>query len=72
MLTYGMPSDMQSRLFDRGTLPHEIWTYNNIPGEGQSSFIFVDEDGFGRFDLIHSTVTGEVQEFNWQNRVRRQ
>ncbi|GAB5518720.1 MAG: hypothetical protein RhofKO_09710 [Rhodothermales bacterium] len=72
MLTYGMPTDMQSRLYDRGTLPHEVWTYNNIPGEGQSTFIFVDEDGFGRFDLIHSTVTGEVQEFNWQNRVRRQ
>jgi len=72
MLTYGMPTDMQSRLYNRGTLPHEVWTYNNIPGEGQSIFVFIDEDGFGRFDLIHSDVTGEIQEFNWQNRVRRQ
>ncbi|MEM1094184.1 MAG: GWxTD domain-containing protein [Bacteroidota bacterium] len=72
MLTYGMPTDMQSRLYNRGTLPHEVWTYNNIPGEGQSIFVFIDEDGFGRFDLIHSSVTGEIQEFNWQNRVRRQ
>jgi GWxTD domain-containing protein len=66
LLKYGYPSDVDPRPFDQQLVPHEIWAFDNIPGQGTSLFIFADREGLGRFDLIHSTVTGEISEPNWQ------
>ena len=71
LLKYGYPSDVDPRPFDRQLVPHEIWVFDNIPGQGTSLFIFADREGLGRFDLIHSTVTGEISEPNWQQLLQR-
>lgn len=71
LLKYGTPTAVEPHLFDRGMAPYEIWEYNNIPGEGQSLFVFADLDGFGRFELLHSSVTGERQEQNWRRIIAR-
>ena len=71
LLKYGYPSDVDPRPFDRQLVPHEIWVFDNIPGQGTSLFIFADREGMGRFDLIHSTVTGEISEPNWQQLLQR-
>jgi GWxTD domain-containing protein len=71
LLRYGLPPETEQNLFDRGIEPHEIWTYNNIPGEGQAVFVFADERGFGDFRLIHSTVRGERNNPNWQAELAR-
>ena len=70
LLKYGPPASIEPHLFDRGLAPHEIWAYNNIPGEGQASFIFADRDGFGTFELIHSTVAGERKLANWEEELQ--
>ena len=69
LIKYGPPTAIEPHLFDRGYIPYEIWQYNNIPGEGQSQFIFADRDGFGMFELIHSTVPGERHLVNWQEEL---
>lgn len=71
LIKYGTPTAVEPHLFDRGFAPYEIWKYNNIPGEGQAIFIFADLDGFGLFELIHSTVTGERKLANWQEEIRK-
>ena len=71
LLKYGYPSDVDPRPFDQQLVPHEIWAFDNIPGQGTSLFIFADREGLGRFDLIHSTVTGEISEPNWQQLLQR-
>ncbi len=71
IIKYGTPTSVEPHLFDRGFAPYEIWQYNNIPGEGQAIFVFADLDGFGLFELIHSTVTGERKLANWQEEIRR-
>jgi GWxTD domain-containing protein len=71
VLKYGYPSQVDPTLFDSESLPHETWTYDNIPGSGQSLFVFVDRLGFGDFELIHSTVTGEVSVPDWRQQLRR-
>ena len=71
MLKYGLPSQVDPTLFDSESLPYETWTYDNIPGSGQSLFVFVDRLGFGDFELIHSTVSGEVSMPNWRQQLRR-
>lgn len=70
-LTYGPPSELDRRPFDTQYSPHEVWTYENIPGEGRSVFVFVDRYSAAQYELIHSDVTGEVSVPNWQTEVLR-
>ena len=66
MLKFGRPDNIESHLYERDMLPYEIWQYNNISGEGQSMFVFADREGFGNFELLHSSVTGEQKRPNWR------
>ncbi len=70
-LTYGPPSELDRRPFDTQFNPHEVWTYENIPGEGRSVFVFVDRYNASQFELVHSDVTGELSVTNWQAEVMR-
>lgn len=69
IMRYGLPSAIEPHLYDRGTKPYEVWNYNNVPGEGQAMFIFADINGFGEFELLHSTVTGERTHPNWREEL---
>ena len=69
LLRYGRPSVIESHMYERGLKPYEIWKYNNIPGEGQADFVFADLDGFGDFELIHSSVAGERKLPDWLRRI---
>ncbi len=44
-----------------------IWYYNTL--EGGIYFIFVDRQGLGDFMLVHSTKSGEIQNYNWQQQL---
>lgn len=69
IIRYGMPAAVEPHMYDPGMKPHEIWSYNSIPGEGQSMFIFADLNGFGEFELLHSSVTGERTHPNWRQEL---
>ena len=71
ILKYGLPSQVNPRLYQSNTLPHEIWEYDNVPGSGRAVFVFVDRAGFGDFELVHSNVTGEVSMPDWERQLRR-
>lgn len=71
IIKYGRPTSIEPNLYSRELVPHELWNYNNIPGEGQAQFVFADRSGFGEFDMIHSTVAGERKMANWQTELRR-
>lgn len=42
----------------------EIWEYHQL--EGGVIFVFVDRNWLGDFYLVHSTKTGEIQNYDWQ------
>jgi len=71
LLKHGLPSAIDPHLYERDSVPYEVWEYNNIPGEGQAVFVFADRSGFGQFDLVHSTVTGETTLPDWRDALRR-
>ena len=66
MLKYGRPDNIEPHLYERNMLPYEIWQYNNISGEGRSLFVFADREGFGNFELLHSSVTDERKRPDWR------
>jgi len=68
LILHGAPSSTERFANERETKPYEIWTYQHL--EGGAIFIFADRYGFKNFELIHSTLRGELQNQNWQNLIR--
>jgi GWxTD domain-containing protein len=66
-ILYGEPSDIERHPVMAGSKSWERWNYNEL--QGGSYFIFVDEDGYGVYRLIHSTLKGEVKDYNWEDKV---
>jgi GWxTD domain-containing protein len=50
-----------------GMKEFEVWIYNYL--EGGVHFIFVDQLGFGDYDLVHSTKSGEYYDPSWPNKI---
>jgi GWxTD domain-containing protein len=71
-IVYGPPDEVERYPSDLGTKPWEKWNYFGLQGqsqEGMAYFVFLDEDGFGSYKLIHSSVKGEIQTYNWESRI---
>ncbi len=67
LIVYGEPDEIERHPSSSGTKPYEIWRYNQI--QGGVYFVFVDNNGFGRYYLIHSTHRKELQNPYWENEV---
>jgi len=68
-ITYGPPDEYERHTSSMGMLPYVIWHYHNL--EGGAIFVFVDREGFGEYELVHSTYRKELQNPNWKNMIGR-
>ncbi|KAA3657960.1 MAG: hypothetical protein DWQ10_12155 [Calditrichaeota bacterium] len=66
---YGPPYEVQRFPNSPQTIPYEVWAYGSIKGQGNVVFIFSDKTGFKKYEQIHSTLIGELQEPDWQRMV---
>jgi len=62
-LVYGPYDDIERNASTSESAPYEIWHYNNI--QGGVIFVFVDRNGFGDYQLVHSTDRDELSDENW-------
>ncbi len=67
-LKYGPPDEIDRYPNELNVKPYEIWHYQSI--EGGVVFIFGDITGYSDYELLHSTKRGELQDENWQRRIR--
>lgn len=67
LLLYGEPDQKDMFPNEPNLKPYEVWFYNEI--EGGVSFYFGDITGFGKYDLLHSTKRGEIEDSEWQSRI---
>ncbi|MFQ5706319.1 MAG: GWxTD domain-containing protein [bacterium] len=65
-ILYGQPTNIELFPSSPEHKPYQIWTYDYLQGQGGITFIFADRFGFKRYELIHSTLRGELQDPNWQ------
>lgn len=65
---YGAPDEYVREPSEMGMKPFEIWYYHNI--QGGVMFVFADLSGFRDYRLIHSTHRNEMQDYDWQRRVK--
>jgi GWxTD domain-containing protein len=67
-LIFGEPSEIERYPNEIDSKPYEIWRYNNL--EGGVVFVFGDVSGFSEYQLLHSTMRGELRDENWERKVR--
>jgi GWxTD domain-containing protein len=60
-IQYGPPDQIDQRPSTMARKPYERWVYYRLPGQsGGNYFVFVDETGYGNYQLRHSTAKGEI------------
>lgn len=64
----GDPDEIERHPNETNMKPYEIWYYYQI--EGGVYFIFGDYTGFNFYELLHSTMRGELQDPNWSRRLQ--
>ena len=67
-ILYGQPDEIERNVAARGVASWERWNYFEL--QGGVYFIFVDEDGYGVYRLVHSTHRGEIYDKDWEERVK--
>jgi len=67
-LVYGEPDEVERNPMSINARPYEIWSYYSV--QGGVEFIFVDQTGFGSYQLVHSTARGELYDPNWQEYIQ--
>jgi len=65
---YGQPDEIERNVAARGVASWERWNYFEL--QGGVYFIFVDEDGYGVYRLVHSTHRGEIYDKEWEQRIK--
>ncbi len=68
-MVYGPPSDIERHPNEPNAYPYEIWHYNEM--QGGVIFVFADFDGYRDLRLLHSTLVGEVRNYNFMNLIRK-
>ncbi|MFQ6113861.1 MAG: GWxTD domain-containing protein [bacterium] len=70
-ILYGPPTHVERFPSTQTALPYQIWTYDHLKGQGGVIFVFIDRTGFNKYELIHSTLRGELQEPDWPRLINR-
>ncbi len=68
LITYGEPSEIERYPNEVDAKPYELWNYNEI--EGGVQFVFADLTGYSDYQLLHSTLRGELRDENWMRKVK--
>lgn len=68
ILLYGEPNEIERHPSTIESDPYMIWKYYSL--NGGSNFVFVDRNGFGRYELIHSSYYKELQNPDWYNLIK--
>ena len=66
-IIYGEPDNIERYPISMSSKAWEKWYYDHI--QGGVSFIFVDEQGYGVYRLVHSTAKGEVYDPSWEDKL---
>ena len=71
-LKYGTANYIENSVHENHMLPYQIWTFTKIGTQTNRLFIFAETAmGTNDYELIHSTVQGELYNENWKDIVYR-
>ncbi|MFC2114028.1 GWxTD domain-containing protein [Bacteroidota bacterium] len=72
-MDYGPPNNVVESENGMLTYPFQIWHYYRLPDFQQNKkFVFFNKTGaMDEYELIHSNASGEVQNTNWKDMIRK-
>jgi len=71
-IKYGRPNDIDERLNQQATYPYIIWHYYKANNQSNVMFVFYNSTAVNQdFELIHSTMQGEITNTNWKTYVNK-
>jgi len=71
-LQYGPPNNRITETMNPDSYPYETWQYYQVGNQWNQRFVFYTRDlALNDYVILHSTVTGEVKNVNWQYDVKR-
>jgi GWxTD domain-containing protein len=71
-LQYGKPNTIMERKNEPTSYPYEIWHYYRHSRRNDARYIFYNTDLVSNdYELLHSNVYGELQDFRWQYRLQK-
>lgn len=70
-LQYGAPNSILQRPNSPTEFPYEIWQYDKIGIQSNKRFVFYNPNLVNNaYELLHSDVRGELQNYRWQFFIR--
>lgn len=69
-LKYGPPNQIDTRYYEPGKYPYEVWHYYQIDGQTNRRFIFwTRKPATNDFELLHSDANGEIKNPQWRMKL---
>jgi len=70
-MIYGEPNDIEYFEYQSDIRGYQIWRYEEIEGGTICIFAEANFDGSGIYELVHSTIRGELRNDNWQAYIKK-
>lgn len=70
-MIYGEPNDIELFEYQADIRGYQIWRYEQIEGGTICVFAETNFDGSGIFELVHSTIRGELRNDNWKAYIKK-
>ncbi|MBN1633919.1 MAG: GWxTD domain-containing protein [Ignavibacteria bacterium] len=70
-MIYGEPNDIELYEYQSDIRSHQIWRYELIEGGTICVFAETNFDGSGIYELVHSTIRGELRNDNWKSYIKK-
>ncbi len=68
LMQYGIPDEIKDAISPSLVNPWQKWNYYQL--QGGVYFVFVDEEGYGDYRLVHSTASGEKYDDDWEQATK--
>jgi GWxTD domain-containing protein len=69
-ILHGPPDHVERYPYTLDRPAGEMWFYDQLPNQGEAYFLFIDEAGYGEYNLVHSTARGERRDPYWERQIR--
>lgn len=67
-ILYGEPNEIDRYPSEPNRVPYVIWSYHNL--QNGVRFIFAEVEGYNEYQLIHSDLYGEIQNYDYEQILR--
>ncbi len=70
-IVYGPPTEVERHFMEADVKNYEIWRYDYFEGGTMCVFAEIQTSGEGSYFLVHSTMRGELKDYEWYVKLKK-